>query len=141
MFKPREWRENDPHFAVENKIIEDNTESYKEYIYKPIASSNRKYDNGGMYRFLSNKYAQNQAFGGMIAFIKKGIVNDIKNNLIEKIKVLKIPDKDSFYGELLNPNLLDFKIHNFDNSFQSSHKRIDGTEINLIHLLFRFNEV
>ncbi len=79
-------------------------------------------------------------FGGMIAFIKKDEVKDIKINLLNKIKNLKIPDKDSFYGELLNYNLLDFRIHKFDNSFQSNHNRIDGTEIHLIHLLFRFYE-
>lgn len=140
MFKPREWRENDPHFAVENKILEDKTESYKEYIYKPIGESKRKYDNGGMYRFLSNKYAQNQTFGGMIAFIKKGDVSKIKSNLTNKIIGIEITNNDRFYGKLINCNLLDFKIHNFENSFQSSHKRIDGTEIHLIHLLFRFNE-
>ncbi len=144
-FEPREWRENDPHFAVENKILENTETSFKNYIYYPNKSKGKKenrtfFNDGGMYRFLSNKYAQNQMFGGMIAFIKKDEVKDIKINLLNKIKNLKIPDKDSFYGELLNYNLLDFRIHKFDNSFQSNHNRIDGTEIHLIHLLFRFYE-
>lgn len=145
MFKPREWRENDPHFAVENKILENTETSFKNYIYYPNKAKGKKenrtyFDDGGMYRFLSNKYAQGQSFGGMIAFIKKGNVNKIKTSLTEKIKDLKIPNNDNFYGELLNRNMLDFKTHNFDTSFQSNHKRIDGTEIHLIHLLFRFNE-
>jgi hypothetical protein len=145
MFKPREWKENDPHFAVENKILENTKTSFKNYIYYPNKAKGKKdnrtyFDDGGMYRFLSNKYAKDQTYGGMIAFIKKEDVSNIKTNLIEKIKDLKIPNNDNFYGELLNHNLLDFKIQNFDNSFQSNHKRIDGTEIHLIHLLFRFNE-
>lgn len=138
-FKSPLWSANQKHFAVENKILQEKiTESYKEYIYKPIAESSRKYDNGGMFRFLSNKYAQEQNYGGMIAFIKKGNVGEIKTNLFSKIKDLKIPNKDSFYGELINPQLLDLKIHNFDNSFQTNHIRKDGTEIHLIHLLFDF---
>lgn len=144
MFKPREWRENDPHFAVENKILGNTETSFKNYIYYPNKAKGKKenrtyFDDGGMYRFLSNKYAQNQVFGGMIAFIKTGDVNEIKTNLITKIKDLKILNNGSFYGELINNNLLSSKIHNFDNSFQSSHKRIDKTEIHLIHLLFCFN--
>jgi len=145
MFKPREWRESDPHFAVENKILENTETSFKNYIYYPNKAKGKKenrtyFDDGGMYRFLSNKYAKNQAFGGLIAFVKKGKVRDIKTKLIEKVVDLKIPNADNFYGELLNHNLLDYKIHNFDNSFQSKHKRVDGTKIHLIHLLFRFND-
>jgi hypothetical protein len=144
-FEPREWRENDPHFAVENKILENTETSFKNYIYYPNKVNGKKenimyFNDGGMYRFLSNKYVQGQSFGGMIAFIKKDDVSNIKTNLIEKIKNFKIPNKENFYGEILNRYLLDFKIQNFDNSFQSNHKRIDGTEIHLIHLLFRFNE-
>ncbi len=144
-FYPREWIENEPHFVVENKILKNTETSLKEYIYKPNkpkgSKKNRTYfDDGGMFRFLSNKYAQNQTFGGMIAFVKKGNVKEIKTNLTDKIQELKIPYKDSFYGELINSNLLDLKIHNFDNSFQTNHIRKDGTEIHLIHLLFNFNE-
>lgn len=134
------WQAGQKHFAIENKILEDNSESYKEYIYKPIAKSQRKYGNGGMYRFLSNKYAQDQPYGGMLAFIKKGNIQDIKSNLTDKIKDIKIPNENNFYGEVINCDLLDFKIQNFDNSFQSNHKRNDGTKIHLIHLLFSFNE-
>lgn len=134
------WQAGQKHFAVENKVLENEAESYKEYIYKPIGESQRKYDNGGMFRFLSNKYAKDQAYGGMIAFIKREDVNNIITNLKNKIKELKIPCSGNFYGELLNRNLLDFKIQDFDNSFQSNHKRIDGSEIHLIHLLFQFNK-
>ena len=135
------WQAGQKHFAIENKVLKDNAESYKEYIYKPIANSSRTYDDGGMFRFLSNKYAQGQNYGGMIAFIKAGNTKEIKNNLKNKIKELKIQDKGKYYGEPINRNLLDFKVHDFENSFQSNHKRIDGTEIQLIHLLFCFSEV
>lgn len=143
-FESYSWKNSQKFFAIENKISEDNETSFKNYIYYPNkakgSKKNRTYfDDGGMFRFLSNKYAQEQNYGGMIAFIKKGDVSKIQTNLTNKIKDLKIPNKNSFYGELINLQLLDLKIHNFDNSFQTNHIRKDGTEIHLIHLLFNFN--
>ncbi len=142
-FEPRKWIENDPHFAVENKLLKNTETSYKEYIYNPNKvkgkKENRRYfDDGGMFRFLSNKYAKEQDFGGMIGFVKKGNIEEIEKNLKTKIQDFKIPDKDNFYGELIDKNLLDMKIQKFDNSFQTNHIRKDGTKIHILHLLFSF---
>ncbi len=144
-FEPRKWMENDPHFAVENKLLKNTETSFKEYTYFPNkpkgTKENRTYfDDGGMFRFLSNKYAKEQDFGGMIGFIKKGNIEEIQKNLKNKIIDLKIPNKNNFYGELIDDNLLKMKIQNFDNSLQTNHIRKDGTKIHILHLLFNFDE-
>lgn len=133
------WNGGQTHFAIENKILKDRTESYKEYIYKPIGNSNRKYDNGGMFRFLSNKYADKEAYGGMLAFIKQDNISAIADQLKDKVKALVISDNNKQYGKLINEKLLETNIQGFENSFQTNHIRKDGTEIHLYHLLFQFN--
>lgn len=143
-FESHSWEKGLKFFAVENKILKDNETSYKNYIYYPNKPKGKKenrtyFNDGGMYRFISGKYAQDQNYGGMIAFIKKGNVSEIKTNLTNKIKDLKIAKNNNFYGNLTDEKLLDLKIQNFDNSFQSKHLRSNGTEIHLIHLLFKFN--
>jgi len=142
-FQSNFWRENDIHFAVENKILQNNKTSIKEYTYYPQKSKgkgeNKKYyDDGGMFRFLSNKYAGKQPFGGMLAFIKDKEINEIKTNLKNKIMLLKIPDNIGFYGQLTNDNSINTTIHNFDNSFRTNHIRKNGTSIDLYHIFFIF---
>jgi len=142
-FQSNLWRENDIHFAIENKILQNTNTSIKEYTYYPNkskgTSENKKYyDDGGMFRFLSNKYAENQLFGGMLAFIKDSEISEIKTNLKDKIKKLKISDDTGIYGQLINDNSINTTILNFDNSFRTNHIRKDGTSIDLYHLFFVF---
>ncbi len=138
------WRENDIHFAVENKILQNTNTSIKEYTYYPNKSKgtgeNKKYyDDGGMFRFLSNKYAKNQSFGGMLAFIKDNNITEIETKLKYKIKELKIFDDKVIYGQLANNNSINTTIQNFDNSFRTNHIRKNGTSIDLYHLFFVFS--
>lgn len=142
-FQSNLWRENDIHFAIENKILQNTNTSIKEYTYYPNKSKgtgeNKKYyDDGGMFRFLSNKYAENQPFGGMLAFIKGTDIIKIETNLKDKIKELKISDDTGTYGQLTNNNSINTTVQNFDNSFKTNHIRKDGTSIDLYHLFFGF---
>jgi hypothetical protein len=142
-FQSNLWRENDIHFAIENKILQNTNTSIKEYTYYPNKTNgtgeNKKYyDDGGMFRFLSNKYAENQSFGGMLAFIKDSNITEIETNLKDKIKELKISDDTGIYGQSTNNNSINTTIQNFDNSFRTNHIRKDGTSIDLYHLFFVF---
>lgn len=139
-FEPRIYIKNDTHLTFENKIINTTSGKFKEYIHNPkkLEKNDLKYDDGGMFRFLSNKYSQNQKYGGMIGFVKVKDISILKNNLKEEIKILKIPNNDNDYGQMVNEHFLEEKILNFENSFQSNHTRIDGTPIHLYHLLFHF---
>jgi len=142
-FQSNYWRENDIHFAIENKILTDTETSFKEYIYYPNkvkgSGENRKiFDDGGMFRFLSNKYAQNQPYACMLAFLKNESVVDIMDKIKNKIAELKIPNEHTFYGELIDKNLLSDSILNFRYSFQTNHIREDSTRIHIFHILFDF---
>jgi hypothetical protein len=142
-FQSNLWRENDIHFAIENKLLINSETSFKEYIYFPNKSKgkgeNKKiFDDGGMFRFLSNKYGDKQPYGGMLAFIKESNIPVIIDNVKNKIKNLTIFDNNNKYGQFIDEELLELKILDFENSFQSNHLRKDGTEIHLLHLFFKF---
>jgi len=138
------WNDGQTHFSMENKISINTETSLKDYTYYPSKTKgkgeNKKiFDDGGIYRFLSNKYADKQPYGGMLAFVKQNNTNEITDKLKDKIKNLIIIDYDKQYGQLIDRNLLDVKILDFENSFQTNHTRKDGTNIHLFHLLFQCN--
>ena len=142
-FQSNYWRENDIHFAIENKILSDTETCYKEYIYYPnkakgSGENRRIFDDGGMFRFLSNKYAQDQPYACMLAFLKNKSVGDIMKKLKLKIAELKIPNEHAFYGELIDKEMLSENILNYEHSFQTNHYRKDKTTIHLFHVLFDF---
>lgn len=143
-FQSNFWRENDIHFAIENKILQNTNTSIKEYTYYPnktkrIGENKRYYDDGGMFRFLSNKYGENQPFGGMLAFIKDNNITETTTNLKDAIIELKIIDNAGTYGQLTNKTI-NTTIQNYDNSFRTNHLRKDGTSIELYHLFFDFGQ-
>lgn len=138
-FESSLWNQGQSHFAIENKILKNTETSYKDYIYYPNKAKgegeNKKiFDDGGMFRFLSNKYADKQCYGGMLAFVKENNIIEINDNLKNKVKNIKILE----YGQLINETLLGEKILDFQNSFQSNHIRKDDTNIHLFHLQFYF---
>lgn len=140
-FESSQWNNGQSHFAIENKILENTETSMKNYTYYPNKSKGKDmevFDDGGMFRFLSNKYAENQPYGGMLAFIRQKEITQLKHNLKNKIKKLQIENLDTTYGQLIDKNLLELNILDFENSFQSNHIRKDGTTIHLFHVLFIF---
>lgn len=55
------------YFSFECKCINNTQTSILEYIYNPNKIKKKeKYEDGGIYRFLINKYSTNLMFGGMI---------------------------------------------------------------------------
>ncbi len=143
-FQSNYWRENDIHYAIENKILNHTDTSIKEYTYSPNKTKGKGenkifYDDGGMFRFLSNKYADGIPYGGMIAFVKDNDINNITDKLKDKIQELKIPDNNGYYGELHSPNSFDVKVLGFDYSFITKHTRKDNTDIELCHLFLVFH--
>lgn len=143
-FESTLWNEGQTHFAIENKILVNSETSFKNYIYYPnktkgTGENKKQFDDGGMFRFLSNKYANKQPYGGMLAFVKENEINKIGKTLKTKIKTLTIKSNGKEYGYLIDDNLLNAKIQDFEYSFQTNHIRRDGTDIHLFHLLFLFN--
>ena len=108
------------YFVIECKLLDESEILIKEYIY------NSSKDDGGLYRFLINKYASNLDFGGMLGYVKKGNITSI----IERIKrELSIFEHQSLigikFGNLIERQLLNERILGKEYTFQSKHTRFD----------------
>ncbi|MGQ1911209.1 hypothetical protein ACT3CE_15665 [Marinifilum sp. RC60d5] len=143
-FESHYWRQGDVHYVIENKILDHTQTSIKEYTYYPNKSKTKKgkkttFNDGGMYRFLSNKYAVNMSYAGMMAFVKGNNINTVIDNVKEEIKKLSISGNNTSYGKLLDEKLLNKKVNGFQYSFLSSHTKIDKTDIEFRHFCLVFN--
>ncbi len=126
------WRENDQkrYFPFECKNL--TLDSKRNYIAEYVFVNHKK--DGGIYRFFNGKYAKGQNFGGMLGFIIDGEVNIIKERIIEK---LKLPFDISPEGDLIEDGIVLNSIENNDFTFNSIHKRSDGS-FTLHNLLLYF---
>lgn len=137
------WGNEKKHFIFECKPLDNSTAKIKEYVYRPKTMT--KTADGGLYRFLINKYATDQNFGGMIGFIQQGNIEVIIKNIKSAIRNLKLTDKNGQgFGQILNPDLLDQTIYDNKNTFHSNHVRCDKdtntiiSSIHIYHILFDF---
>ncbi len=121
------WKNKDFYFECKN--LDDKQDLVNKYVCYNRGHSS--FD-GGVYRYFNGKYAQSLDFGGMIGFVLKGSVLDVKNKIIEKLK-------DKFdtapEGDLLN--IMDNSIEKNNFTFDSNHKRFNK-EFLIHHLLFDF---
>lgn len=132
--------------AIDNYIIIIIPESYKvitrkrpdiEFILpfnkarlviecKKLSSAESRYVNDGLNRFIELSYAKNQKKAGMIGFI-------CSNNFISTISKLK-----ALVANFHIVSIHDTPVVGYKYSFQSIHKRIDLSEILVLHLFFNF---
>ena len=132
------------YFVLECKPINNTKSRIDAYIHKNIKSQeeNRDHEDGGIYRFLINKYATNKPFGGMLGYVISDNPKMIIDSLKKKIQTLQIIQGDLCFGDLQNSELLDLPITNFNYSFQSSHVRIyEGQIIAPIHIFHLFYDL
>lgn len=132
------------YFSFECKCLNDNSSSIFEYIYNPNKMKNkRKYEDGGIYRFLVNKYSTDKGFGGMIGFVQGGNYNNIKQTIFDQINKLKLNANTHYFGELSGEGLLETESPYY---FQSTHTRYDISEnrkcepIKIHHFLYDFTK-
>lgn len=127
------------YFVLECKPLNMTNSRINAYIHKPIASNN---EDGGLYRFLINKYASNKPFGGMLGYIVSDNCKAVADALKEKIQTLQITQGNLCFGGLQNSELLNTPVPNFDYSFQSNHSRICDNQIimpiHIFHLFYDF---
>lgn len=125
------------YFVLECKPIDTTKTKADAYIHKIIKSQD---EDGGLYRFLINKYATNKPFGGMLGYIISGNPQQTIDSLKKKIQTFQITHGSLCFGDLQNSELLDTSIANFKYSFQSNHTRIYEdqiiTPIHIFHLFF-----
>lgn len=125
----------DQYLVLECKPMDDTQSKVDAYIYKNTPSRG---EDGGLYRFLINKYATDKTWGGMLGYIISGNPNQIVSGLKSRIQTFQTTKGDLCFGNLQNQELLNQSIANFDYSFQSNHVRISGnqliTPIHIFHL-------
>ncbi len=125
------------YFVLECKPINATKSKIDAYIHKTVKSQG---EDGGLYRFLINKYATNKPFGGMLGYIISGDPQKAISSLKTKIQATQITQGDLCFGNLQNSELLNTPIANFNYSFQSNHARIYESQvidpIHMFHLFF-----
>jgi hypothetical protein len=132
------------YFSFECKCLDSTQSSILEYVYNPNKMKKKqKYEDGGIYRFLTNKYSTNMMFGGMIGFVQNGIYQDVKQLIFNQIKELKLNFNDNYFGMLNEEGILETNSPYY---FQASHSRYDISEnrkcesIKIHHFLYDFTE-
>ncbi|EXG77850.1 hypothetical protein XylorDRAFT_0199 [Xylanibacter oryzae DSM 17970] len=135
-FEHSDWLNE--YFVLECKPINTTKSKIDAYIHKKIKSG----DDGGIYRFLINKYATNKSFGGMLGYIISDKPEDVLTKLKVNISSLKISTSNLIFGTLEDEQLLEQPISQFKYSFQSKHTRIYQnhliTPIHIFHLFMDF---
>ncbi|MDR1593837.1 MAG: hypothetical protein LBS43_05040 [Prevotellaceae bacterium] len=136
---PAYWQSK--YFVFECKPIDLTSTKIKAYIY---TQSKTKGQDGGLYRFFINKYAENLPFGGMLGYVTSNTPEEIITKLKSEIKSLQI-EGDINFGNLTDEYLLNMQINDFKHSFQSKHIRINQnkeiiTSIHIFHLFLDLTE-
>ena len=148
-FQSQLWGKGRKFFVIECKILKPKRQSIKEYIFltktKPNGIDKIRYDDGGLYRFITYKYAAGQNYGGMIGFVQEGNIQSIMEALKSKIRTFHLTTHSGKrYGQLINSSLLEKTIAGNSNTFQSDHVRWDKATdtikpaIHMFHILFDF---
>lgn len=140
-FEHSQWR--DRYFSFEAKNLGKSknitlSRSIEEYIF--VKDKN----DGGVYRFMNQKYAPYLDFGGMLGFvIDESDTSSIVNLLIDNIESTY---NDSFIGSLSGNKITRNSIFNSANTFNSFHTIKDSKTNNtktfrLYHIIMNFAEV
>jgi hypothetical protein len=129
------------YFVLECKPINTTKSKMDAYIHK---TTKYQGEDGGLYRFLINKYATDKPFGGMLGYIISNKPEDVITNLKKRIQSLQITSGSLNFGNLRNSDLLETPIENFKFSFQSNHLRMREKQmtlpIHIFHLFFDFTQ-
>jgi hypothetical protein len=132
------------YFAFECKCLDSTQVSILEYVYNPNkVKKKEKYEDGGIYRFLINKYSTDRMFGGMIGFVQDGNYSTIKQNIYTQIRNLKLDSNNNCFGELSEEGILETDSPYY---FQSTHSRYDLSEnrkcepVKIHHFLYDFTQ-
>jgi hypothetical protein len=136
-FEHSDWMNQ--YFVLECKPVNTAKSKIDAYIHK---TSRNQGEDGGLYRFVINKYATDKLFGGMLGYIVSDTPEEVVNTLKKEIQSFQITKDGVYFGNIQNRELLEMTVDNFRYSFQSSHARIHNDQIiapvHIFHLFFDF---
>lgn len=137
-FEHSDWQ--DKYFSFEAKNLgkiksREQSTLINEYVYVKTQDG----ENGGMYRYMTNKYACELNFGGMIGFVV-GKNEKLIKRLISKIKAVY---NNSEAGRLTNEKIIYNSIEENKNTFETIHIRKNHfsnsiEKFHLYHIIFDF---
>jgi len=137
-FEHSDWQSK--YFSFEAKNLGDikstiQSTSINEYVYVKTKSR----EDGGMFRYITNKYACELNFGGMLGFVI-GKNEDLISNLTDKIKSVY---NHLEYGKLTGEKVVLNSIENNENTINTIHirkNRFSGIdeEFYLYHIILDF---
>lgn len=129
------------HFPIECKCIygsdrkkprvDVQEKDVKEYVFDGK-------DDGGVYRYVTGKYATNQNFGGMMGFLLKGDCQKTITKIKEKLENLVID-----YQKITLLEFIPNAIENQPFTFNTTHNRIGENKENILlhHFIFDFTTI
>lgn len=130
------------YFVLECKKLTNKNDKIDAYIHNKIDGAK---DDGGLYRFLINKYCENKLFGGMLGYIVSDSPNVIVASIKSKIQSLKLTHHEVEFGNIIDSDLLGCSIQNIRYSFQSNHTRAHNNQliapIHMFHFFFDLTKV
>jgi hypothetical protein len=135
-FEHSDWKKN--YLVLECKRIDGTKSKIDDYVYK-LATNTRKED-GGMYRFVINKYATDKPFGGMLGYVIANSPEKVITKLKKRVRKFQIVKDGKCFGELQKAELLETLVPNFPHSFQSDHRRQSDQIVHIFHLFFDFTQ-
>lgn len=123
--------ENEFYFECKNLSLDPKKSLIDKYLYTKIYPKNQQPKrDGGVYRYFNGKYAQNQNFGGMLGFVLDNDIQEIKSQIINKLKDKFDTTPD---GDL--KQVIQNSIQSNTFTFDSIHHR-KGLDFLLHHILF-----
>lgn len=123
--------EDEFYFECKNLSLDPKKSLIDKYLYTKIYPKNQQPKrDGGVYRYFNGKYAQNQNFGGMLGFVLDNDIQEIKSQIINKLKDKFDTTPD---GDL--KQVIQNSIQSNTFTFDSIHNR-KGLDFLLHHILF-----
>ncbi len=136
-FQHSQWGNGNKHFSFEAKNLDGSTKLINEYVYTNKKVKDSYVENGGIFRFMTGKYAHNMEFGGMIGYVIKKCDDNIVNVLVHKIEdVYKNNETGKLLGEIERNS-----INDNENTFSTNHKRGEASnesKFTLYHIIMNF---
>ena len=115
------WQEN--YFVFECKLMDGTNDKIKKYIHTPPTKD--KKEDGGLFRFLINKYATDKNTGGMLGYVIKSDIETIITKTKNEISIYKNKKNDIEFGALTSSGLLNQKSYEMPHSFITEHTKYD----------------
>lgn len=131
------WRNN--YLAFECKLMDETSDRIGKYIHTPPYAS--RDEDGGLYRFLINKYASDKTVGGMLGYVIDGDINTVISHTKKKLLDFSKKEGEISFGEVSNPNLLNSKSFDSPNSFISEHTKYDSIKRELCDMKIMIHHI